>query len=94
MHCTVSCWILVEPGDREWVSNGGEGLIWEKHDVYRPEVPRQNPLELLVYTYFFLNEWQEGKRKLFQGWVPVGDGWAQGRMRVYVVDVFSIHIWK
>jgi hypothetical protein len=28
IHCSVSCWILVEHGDREWVSNGGEGLIW------------------------------------------------------------------
>jgi hypothetical protein len=35
MHCTVSCWILEEHGDREWVSNGG--LIWLKHDIYKPE---------------------------------------------------------
>jgi hypothetical protein len=27
MHRTVSCWILMMHGEREWVSNGGEGLI-------------------------------------------------------------------
>jgi hypothetical protein len=37
-HCTVSCWLWREHGDREWVSVGG--LIWLKHNKYRPEVPR------------------------------------------------------
>jgi hypothetical protein len=49
MHYTVSCWILGEHGDRERESNG-ECLIWLKHDIYSPEVPRQNPLGLSIYT--------------------------------------------
>jgi hypothetical protein len=28
MHYAVSCWILGKHGEREWVSNRGEGLIW------------------------------------------------------------------
>jgi hypothetical protein len=32
MDCTVSCWILGEHGDREWVVT--EGLIWLKHNIY------------------------------------------------------------
>jgi hypothetical protein len=44
MHYTVSYWILGEYGDREWVSNRRKGLIWLKHDIYRPGVPRWNPL--------------------------------------------------
>jgi hypothetical protein len=63
MHCTVSCWILGEYGDREWVSNGE--LIWLKHEVYRSEVLRRTHLD---YQYTVLkNEGQEGKRDLFWG---------------------------
>jgi hypothetical protein len=28
MHYTVSCWILVEHGDRRWVSKEEERLMW------------------------------------------------------------------
>jgi hypothetical protein len=31
------------------------------------------------YTLFLKNEGQEGKIGLFQGWVPVGGRWAQGK---------------
>jgi hypothetical protein len=61
MQCTVSCWTLGEHGDREWVSNGGE-LIWLKHNIYIPGVPKQNPLD---YQYTLnqkkKNEGQEEK---------------------------------
>jgi hypothetical protein len=50
MYCAVSCWILGEHGDREWVSKGG-GAIWLKHDIYGPKVPRQNLLGLSIYTF-------------------------------------------
>jgi hypothetical protein len=40
MHCAVSCWMLGERGNREWVRNRGEGLIWLRHNMFRPEVPR------------------------------------------------------
>jgi hypothetical protein len=33
MHCAVSCWMLGEHGEREWESDGGEGLLWSKHDI-------------------------------------------------------------
>jgi hypothetical protein len=41
-----------------------EGLIQLKHNIYRPKVPRQNPLGLPMYT-FLKNEGQEGKTGLF-----------------------------
>jgi hypothetical protein len=47
MYCTISSWILGVHGDREWVM---EGVIWLKHDIHRPEVPRQNFLGLSIYT--------------------------------------------
>jgi hypothetical protein len=50
MYSTVSCWILGEHGNREWVSNGGEG-IQLKHDIYRPEVPKPNLLGPSIYTF-------------------------------------------
>jgi hypothetical protein len=33
--------------------------------MYRPEVPRQNPLELSIYSSKKKNEGQEGKTGLF-----------------------------
>jgi hypothetical protein len=39
-----------------------------KHDIYRHEVQRQNPLGL--------SEEQEGKIGLFQRWIPMGRGRA------------------
>jgi hypothetical protein len=49
MHCTANFLILGEHGDRKWVGNGGMELIWLKHDIYKPDIPRQNSLGLL-YT--------------------------------------------
>jgi hypothetical protein len=40
---------------------------------YRPEVPRQNPLELLIHTLKKMKG-RRGKNSLFQGWVLKGRG--------------------
>jgi hypothetical protein len=48
---TVSYWLLGEYSDRERVNNGARGFIWLKHDIYRPKVPRKNPLGLSRYTF-------------------------------------------
>jgi hypothetical protein len=48
IYYTAICWTLGEHGDREWVSN--EKVIWVKHNIHRPEVPKQNPLGLSIYT--------------------------------------------
>jgi hypothetical protein len=50
MHCTVICWLLGDHGDRQWESNEGEIVNLIKHDIYKPEVPRQNSLGLSIYT--------------------------------------------
>jgi hypothetical protein len=76
MYCTVSCWVLGEHGDREWISNRGCVLIWLKHNRYRPEVPRQNPLD---YQHILKRKWRQGGNGSFLGWVSVGDGWVQGK---------------
>jgi hypothetical protein len=66
MHCTVNCWILGEHGDREWVGNGREGVnlikAWYVY-IHRPEVQRQNPLRLWIYTSFKIKKKErwEGK---------------------------------
>jgi hypothetical protein len=73
MHCAVSCWILVEHGNREWASDRKERVIWLKHDIHSHGVPRWTPLGS---PWFFLkNQGQEGKINLFQRYVPVEDGW-------------------
>jgi hypothetical protein len=46
MSCTMSSWILEVHGYRERVSKGG--LIWSKHNIYRLEVPKWNPVGLSV----------------------------------------------
>jgi hypothetical protein len=70
MCYTVSCWILGEHGDREWVSNGRRGLIWLKHDIYE--------------NRSFLGLGASGR------WV----GTRKGCIKVNMVVVFCIHIWK
>jgi hypothetical protein len=37
---SVSCWVTVQQGDRDKVSNGA--LIWLKHSIYMSEIPRWN----------------------------------------------------
>jgi hypothetical protein len=54
IYCTVNCWILEDSGDREWVNNEEE-LVWLKHDLYRPKVPRQNLLKLSIHK-----KWRAG----------------------------------
>jgi hypothetical protein len=51
-ECTVSCWIIGEQGYRERVNNGG--LIWLKCDVYKFEIPRQNPFKY----HYALKKWR------------------------------------
>jgi hypothetical protein len=74
MHYTVSCCVLREHGDREWVSNGREGPNLIKAWIYRHEVPSWNLLGLSICTYFLKNEDQEGEINPFLGWMSVGGG--------------------
>jgi hypothetical protein len=53
-------------------------VIWLKHDIHRPEVPRWNPLGPSIYI--FKNEGQKGKIAFFWGWVPVGRGGNKERV--------------
>jgi hypothetical protein len=74
MHCIVSCWILREHGDREWVSNRWTGLIkaW-----YIQTWSAKVKLPWTINTHF--KKKKKGEKKgLFHGQVPVGDEWAQG----------------
>jgi hypothetical protein len=73
MHCTVNCWILGKHGDRKWISNGREGMIYT--DLI---TKAKHPWTLNIYL-IFLSEVQEGKIYLFYGWVSVRRGWAQGK---------------
>jgi hypothetical protein len=78
VHYTVNCWLSGDHSDREWVSNRGEGLIWWKHDTYRWEIPRWNPLGLSVHTN--LKKQKAGEEnKSFLGVGTSGRDWAQGK---------------
>jgi hypothetical protein len=83
MRCTVSCWLLKEHDDREWISNGGLSRL--KHDIYRSE----------IYLNILLkNKGQEDKIVIFQEWVPVGGRRAKEKGGYILYSYVKIEEWN
>jgi hypothetical protein len=67
MHCTVSCWILGEYGDRGRVSNRGEGLNLIKAQYIQTWSTKAKPPWIINVHIILKNEGQVGKINLFWG---------------------------
>jgi hypothetical protein len=72
MCCTVSCWILRDHGNREWISNFEEEVNLIKAQYTQTWSNNLKPPWTINIHLILKNEGQEGKINLFLRWLPVG----------------------